>query len=158
MRLLEESLSPDNLAADLLASVNISEISRRQFRDIARIAGLVFQGFPGSGKSTRQIQASSGLVYDVLQHYDPDNLLLKQSRIWKCSKRSSSSRGFPMRSIVCIGRRVVITEPRKFTPLGFPLWASRLQTQMVSTESRQTRIERAARELEAYAFASGMNR
>ena len=49
------------------------------------------------------------------------------------------------------GRRIVMTEPRKLTPLGFPLWVSRLQTQMVSTESWQTRIERAARELEAYA-------
>ena len=52
------------------------------------------------------------------------------------------------------GRRIVITEPRRFTPLAFPLWASRLQTQMVSTESWQTRIERAARELEDYATAA----
>ncbi len=58
---LRAALAPDSLAEDLLASVNLGEISRRQFRDIARIAGLVFQGFPGSGKSTRQIQASSGL-------------------------------------------------------------------------------------------------
>jgi ATP-dependent Lhr-like helicase len=49
------------------------------------------------------------------------------------------------------GRRILITRPRRFTPLGFPLWASRLQTQMVSTESWQQRIERAARDLEVQA-------
>ena len=78
---LQAALSTDNLAEDLLAGVNLGEISRRQFRDIARIAGLVFQGFPGRGKSTRQIQASSSLVFDVLNNYDPDNLLLRQSRL-----------------------------------------------------------------------------
>ena len=46
---------------------------------------------------------------------------------------------------------MLITDPRRFTPLSFPLWASRLQTQMVSTETWQTRIERAARQLEAQA-------
>ena len=148
--LLQEVLSPDNLAEDLLASVNVSEISRRQFRDIARIAGLVFQGFPGSGKSTRQIQASSGLVYDVLQRYDPENLLLRQSRIEVLEAQLEFSRIADALQRVS-RRRIVITEPRRFTPLGFPLWASRLQTQMVSTESWQTRIERAARELEAQA-------
>jgi ATP-dependent Lhr-like helicase len=49
------------------------------------------------------------------------------------------------------GRRLLITTPPRFTPLAFPLWASRLQTQMVSTESWQQRIERAARQLEAQA-------
>lgn len=147
---LQEALSPANLAEDLLAGVNLSEISRRQFRDIARIAGLVFQGFPGSGKSTRQIQASSGLVYDVLQQYDPENLLLRQSRIEVLEAQLEFSRISDALARLQ-GRRIVVTEPRKFTPLGFPLWASRLQTQMISTESWQTRIERAARELEAYA-------
>jgi ATP-dependent Lhr-like helicase len=149
--LLEDALSPDNLAEDLLASVNLSEISRRQFRDIARIAGLVFQGFPGNGKSTRQIQASSGLVYDVLARYDPDNLLLRQSRIEVLEAQLEFSR-ISDALLRLAGRRVVMTEPKKLTPLGFPLWASRLQTQMVSSESWQTRIERAARELEAYAL------
>jgi ATP-dependent Lhr-like helicase len=148
--LLQEALSPENLAEDLLAGVNLGEISRRQFRDIARIAGLVFQGFPGSGKSTRQIQASSGLVYDVLTRYDPDNLLLRQSRIEVLEAQLEFSRvSDALRRIS--DRRIVIKELRRFTPLGFPLWASRLQTQMVSTESWQTRIERAARELEAHA-------
>ena len=145
--LLRQALSVDNLAADLLAGVNFSEISRRQFRDIARIAGLVFQGFPGRGKTTRQIQASSGLIFDVLSQYDPDNLLLDQSRLEVLEAQLEVTR---IREALerLTTRRIVITSPQRFTPLSFPLWASRLQTQMISSESWQERIERAARQLE----------
>ncbi|MEP7247184.1 MAG: ligase-associated DNA damage response DEXH box helicase [Gammaproteobacteria bacterium] len=148
---LEAALSAEHLADDLLASVNLSEISRRQFRDIARIAGLVFQGFPGSGKTTRQIQASSGLIFDVLERHDPENLLLRQSRIEVLEAQLEFSRISAALKRIS-GRRLVLKDSRRFTPLGFPLWASRLQTQMLSTESWQTRIERAARELEEYAL------
>ena len=60
--------------------MNSAELARRQFREIARVAGLVFQGYPGSGKSTRQLQSSSGLFFDVFTQYDPHNLLLEQAR------------------------------------------------------------------------------
>ncbi|MEO5802018.1 MAG: ligase-associated DNA damage response DEXH box helicase, partial [Verrucomicrobiota bacterium] len=70
----------ENLVEDLLACLNSAELARRQFREIARIAGLVFQGYPGSGKTTRQLQSSSGLFYDVFTRYDPENLLLNQAR------------------------------------------------------------------------------
>jgi ATP-dependent Lhr-like helicase len=48
----------------------------RRFREIARIAGLVFAGYPGAPKSTRQVQASSGLFFEVFKQYDADNLPL----------------------------------------------------------------------------------
>jgi ATP-dependent helicase Lhr and Lhr-like helicase len=147
---MQAALSVANLAEDLLAGVNLGEISRRQFRDIARIAGLVFQGFPGRGKSTRQIQASSSLVFDVLNNYDPDNLLLRQSRLEVLQAQLEFARISSALERLA-GRRLLITTPPRFTPLAFPLWASRLQTQMVSTESWQQRIERAARQLEAQA-------
>jgi ATP-dependent Lhr-like helicase len=144
---MREALSFSNLAVDLLAGINLSEIARRQFRDIARIAGLVFQGFPGRGKTTRQIQASSGLIFDVLTQYDPDNLLLDQSRLEVLEAQLEVTR---IRAALerLATRRIVVTTPHRFTPLSFPLWASRLQTQMISSESWQERIERAARRLE----------
>ena len=38
-------------------------MGRRQFREIARVAGLVFQGYPGRRKPGRQVQASSSLLF-----------------------------------------------------------------------------------------------
>ena len=69
---------PD-LLPDMLASLNSSELARRRFREIARVAGLVFSGYPGAPKSTRQLQASSSLFYDVFRQYDPANRLLGQA-------------------------------------------------------------------------------
>ena len=59
-------LSPEGLVGDLLEAVNAAELARPQFREVARVAGLIFPGYPGSGKSDRQLQASSGLLFDVL--------------------------------------------------------------------------------------------
>ena len=57
-------LSPDELDHDILASLKSSELSMRRFREIARVSGRVFQGHPGQQKSSRQLQASSGLLRD----------------------------------------------------------------------------------------------
>ena len=67
------------LLADVLASLNSSELALRRFREIARVAGLVFSGYPGAPKSTKQLQASSSLFYEVFRKYDPTNRLLVQA-------------------------------------------------------------------------------
>jgi ATP-dependent Lhr-like helicase len=67
------------LLDDVLASLNAGELAQRRFREIARVAGLVFQGYPGQPKSTRQLQASSSLLYEVFRRYDAGNLLLTQA-------------------------------------------------------------------------------
>ncbi|HYW49010.1 MAG TPA: ligase-associated DNA damage response DEXH box helicase, partial [Gemmatimonadaceae bacterium] len=54
-------LSTGHLLHDITASLNAAELARRQFREIARVAGLIFQGFPGQNRSMKQVQASSGL-------------------------------------------------------------------------------------------------
>src|SRR5688572_11358447 len=41
-------LGAEHLAHDIPASLNAAEMARRQFREVARVAGLVFQGYPGT--------------------------------------------------------------------------------------------------------------
>jgi ATP-dependent Lhr-like helicase len=143
-------LSPDDLLSDLLASVNVSDLARRQFRDIARIAGLVDPGTPRRGKTTRQLQVSSGLMFDVLERHDADNLLLEQARreVLDAQLDHAAVRGVLQRMMQ---RHWTIARPERLTPLAFPLWADRLQTQTLSTESWQARVEREARRLEKLA-------
>ncbi|MBV8781603.1 MAG: ligase-associated DNA damage response DEXH box helicase, partial [Phycisphaerae bacterium] len=68
-------LTADRLLEDVLYCVNSGELGRRHFREIARIAGLLVPMRPGVQRSTRQLQASSELFYDVFSEFDPDNLL-----------------------------------------------------------------------------------
>ncbi len=140
-------LAPGDLEADLLACMNTSEIAKRRFRDIARIAGLVFQGYPGRGKSTRQIQASSGLIFDVLERYDGDNLLLDQARREVLESQLETRR---MRETLeaIAAKHIVFERPKRLTPLAFPLWAERLQSQILSSETWRDRVERMAASLE----------
>ncbi|MFJ2984767.1 MULTISPECIES: ligase-associated DNA damage response DEXH box helicase [unclassified Pseudomonas] len=77
---LPAALSAEHLLDDVLASLNASEMALRRFREIAQISGLVFGGYPAAQKSTRQIQASSGLFFEVFRKHDADNLLLGQAR------------------------------------------------------------------------------
>jgi ATP-dependent Lhr-like helicase len=147
---LRRWFSEDDLIADMLASVNVSDLARRQFRDIARIAGLVDGGRPRRGKTARQLQVSSGLMFDVLERYDASNLLLQQARREVLEGQLDHAQ--LLESLQRIGAQTLrVTTPDRYTPLSFPLWADRLQTQTLSTESWQRRVEREARKLDRMA-------
>jgi ATP-dependent Lhr-like helicase len=140
-------MSPDGLLDDLVASINASELARRQFRDIARIAGLVDPGTPRRGKTARQLQVSSGLMFDVLRRHDPENLLLEQAdREVLEAQLAYRDLNETLQRLESL--QIVLTRPPRFTPLSFPLRADRLQTQTLSTESWRTRVEREAQRLE----------
>ncbi|TLD71967.1 ligase-associated DNA damage response DEXH box helicase [Phragmitibacter flavus] len=140
-------LSPDHLLDDLLACLNSGELTKRKFREIARIAGLIFQGYPGASKSTRQIQASSGLFFDVFTRYDPDNLLLNQARREVLQYQLDEHRlTQTLRAIQTM--KVIPIPTERLTPLSFPLWTMWIQGQ-VSTEAWSDRVRRMAEQLES---------
>ncbi len=167
--LLEEALnaglvSPDNLLHDIPASLNAAELARRQFREIARVAGLIFQGYPGMNKSVKQVQASSGLLYDVFARYDPENLLLFQAHREVLERQLEQSR--LGRTLERIARgRVTISDVERPTPLAFPLLVDRAREQ-VSSEKFLDRVRRLVTPLERAAdrgngrirFGSGRGR
>ena len=146
---LRLALSPANLETDLPLSLNAAEMAKRRFREIARVAGLIFEGFPGNHKTVKQVQVSSGLLFDVLQRYDADNLLTRQAlrevlehqldyqRLADALERAQRS-------------ALVLREIERFTPLAFPLWAERL-SQQLSTEDWRDRVQRMAATLETAA-------
>jgi ATP-dependent Lhr-like helicase len=132
--------SPDRLAEDIQAALNSTEMAKRQFRELARVAGLVFPGFPRAGKTARQLQISSGLFFDVLQRYDPGNLLLSQAAREVLERQLESTRlGIALHRLS--RAEVIVTHPRRVTPLGFPLLVDRTR-ERVSSESMADRIRR----------------
>src|SRR5690606_18788672 len=139
-------LSPANLIDDVPASLNATEMAKRQFREIARVAGLVFAGYPRAGKSARQLQASSGLFFDVFSRFDPGNLLVSQAHREVLERQLESSRlGRTLERLSAA--RVVITRPRRTPPLAFPLLVDRTR-ERVSSESLEARVRRMQATLE----------
>ncbi len=55
-------------------------VMKRTFRASATIAGLIQRNTPNARKSGRQATFSSDILYDTLQKYDPDHLLLGITR------------------------------------------------------------------------------
>jgi ATP-dependent Lhr-like helicase len=152
--------SPAHLLHDIPASLNAAELARRQFREIARVAGLIFQGYPGVNKSVKQVQASSELLYDVFARYDPHNLLLFQAHREVLERQLEQSRlGRALERIT--GGRVTVVDVERPTPLAFPLLVDRAREQ-VSSEKLGDRIRRMVAPLERAAdaprFARGRSR
>jgi ATP-dependent Lhr-like helicase len=138
------------LLDEVLASLNASELAQRRFREIARVSGLVFQGYPGEKRSSKQLQASSSLFYEVFRKYDPDNQLLVQARAELLADELDISR---LRdSLAKMTRHVamqqlVIKAVARPTPFSFPLMVERLREQL-SNESMADRIARMVQQLE----------
>jgi ATP-dependent Lhr-like helicase len=136
----------DDLLVDVLASLNAGELALRRFREIARIAGLVFAGYPGAPKSTRQVQASSGLFFEVFKQYDADNLLLAQAGEEVLREELDIQR--LEQSLERInGMKLDVHQVKRPTPLGFPLLVERMRESM-SSEKLADRIRRMVGDLE----------
>jgi len=133
-------LRPDDLLSDIEHSLNAAELARRHFRDIARIAGLVFPGRPGQHKSMRQIHASASLIYTVLSDYDGQHRLLQQARLEALQKELDWQRLQACLKHIA-GTELVIQHCQRLTPLAFPLWAERQRGQL-SSEDWQHRVQR----------------
>ncbi|TBN49826.1 ligase-associated DNA damage response DEXH box helicase [Pseudomonas sp. BGI-2] len=139
-------LSPEHLLKDVLASLNAGELALRRFREIARIAGLVFAGYPGAPKSTRQVQASSGLFFEVFKQYDAGNLLLAQAGEEVLREELDIHR--LEQTLARINQlKLDLHHIKRPTPLGFPLLVERMRESM-SSEKLADRIRRMVTDLE----------
>ena len=144
----DQLLDRKTLERDLQNALNLSELQRRRFRAIAQIAGLMNRGFPGSSKSTGQLQISASLLFDVFNRHEPQNRLLLQaqrevlddqlelSRLDTALKRAEQQEWL----------HVSTARPG---PLAFPLLVERLNNRM-SNESVLDRVLRMKQQAERH--------
>ncbi|MBW8898367.1 MAG: ligase-associated DNA damage response DEXH box helicase [Massilia sp.] len=135
-----------HLLEDVLDSLNATQLSQQRFREVARIAGLIFQGYPGQHKSVRQVQASSSLFFEVFRKHDSGNLLLTQAEREVLEQELELTR---LRDtlVELHARRIAFRDVKRATPFGFPLMVERFR-EKVSTEKLADRVARMVRELE----------
>jgi ATP-dependent helicase Lhr and Lhr-like helicase len=136
----------EELLHDVLASLNSSELARRRFREIARVAGLVFTGYPGAPKSTKQLQASSSLFYEVFRKYDPGNRLLGQAESEVLAQELDLRR---LRAALqrMQGQQIELMTLRAPSPFALALMVERFREQ-VTTEKLADRLARYVAEAE----------
>jgi len=139
-------LDSEGLSDDVSLSVNITEMARRKFRDIASIAGLVFNGYPGKQLKTKHVQASSQLFFNVFSDFEKNNLLLQQAydevmtfqmeqvRLSDAVKRMQE-------------QTIVIRQLEQLSPFCFPIFTERFREQL-SNEKFEDRVLKMLNQLE----------
>jgi ATP-dependent Lhr-like helicase len=145
--LIDHSLfGEDDLLHDVLASLNSSELARRRFREIARVSGLISTGYPGQPKSTRQLQASSTLFYEVFRKYDAANMLLTQAQSEVLSQELDIRR---LAEVLARMRaqRIEFVDLKVPSPFALPLMVERFREKL-TTEKVKDRLERMLKEME----------
>ncbi|MDO9359691.1 MAG: ligase-associated DNA damage response DEXH box helicase [Polaromonas sp.] len=141
------------LLHEVLESLNASELAQRRFREIARVSGLIFQGYPGEKRSNKQLQASSSLFWEVFRKYDPANKLLLQAEQELLAQELEIGR--LRASLTRMNtQRLVMQSLVRPTPFGFPLMVERFREQL-SNESVADRIARIVQQLEKAAGHTG---
>jgi len=147
-------LHPGDLLDDLLRALDSSQLARRAFRDIARVAGLITVGFPGQPVANRHLQASSELFFDVFRDFDPHNLLLDQANREVLERQLEVTR---LRGTLdeLGAATLVLRDTERLSPLAFPLWAERLREQHLTSQSWTDRVSKMALRLEEAAGEGG---
>lgn len=145
----KRALAAGDLLADVLASLNSGELALRRFREIARVAGLIFTGYPGAARSNKQLQASSGLFYEVFRKYDAGNLLLGQA------ENEVLSQELDIRRLAATLKRmsaqtVDFVELKVPSPFSLPLMVERFR-ETLTNEKLADRLARIIRDAERVA-------
>jgi ATP-dependent Lhr-like helicase len=145
----QRAFATEALLADVLASLNSGELAQRRFREIARVSGLIFTGYPGAPKSTRQLQASSGLFYEVFRKYDAGNLLLSQAQSEVLSQELDIRRLASTLKRMST-HRIEFVELKAPSPFSLPLMVERFREKL-SNEKLADRLARIIRDAEKVA-------
>ncbi|MDB5999502.1 MAG: lhr [Rhizobacter sp.] len=140
------ALSAESLLGDVLASLNSTELARRRFREIARVAGLIFTGYPGQPKSSKQLQASSSLFYEVFRKYDEGNLLLGQAQTEVLSQELDIRRLAASLARMA-SQRVEWVDLKVPSPFALPLMVERFREKL-TTEKLGDRLARMLADME----------
>jgi ATP-dependent Lhr-like helicase len=111
------------------------------------IGGLIFQGLPGEHKKAKHLQSSASLLFKVFEEYEPNNILLRQAyrelmeqqmeevRLRNALERISKS-------------EIILSFPKQFTPLAFPIVVDGLNRNSLSTEKMEDRVRKMQLQLE----------
>lgn len=145
-------LSPDGFAQDLEDALSRSDLLKYHFRNAAQTGMMVYRNFFGEQKSLRKVQWSAEVIFNVLQQYEPDHVLMREARrdavhvyidlesalrflqqIQDKPKRLISIDRVPPLSFALFATKIkealLVEDPREMTERLFHLWWSKLEPQ-----------------------------
>ena len=135
-----ELFSEEYLLTDIQKAVNASEMTKRKFRDIAVIGGLIFQGMPGEYVKQKHLQSSASLLFNVFSEYDAENLLLRQAFNEVMEQQMEEARLRAMLQRIQQSK-IILKFPQQLTPFCFPIKVDSIRENF-SSEKLEDRIRK----------------
>jgi len=145
-------LALENFEDDLRTSLSRSDLLKYHFRNAAQTGLMVYRNFFGEQKSVRKLQWSAEVIFNVLQQYEPDHVLLREA--WRDAVhtyidiegalsylRTMASRPMRLRVVdrvpplsfamfaTKIKEALLVEDPREMTERLFHLWWNKIQQQ-----------------------------
>jgi ATP-dependent Lhr-like helicase len=77
---LRQILSPEGFHEDFTAALERSEMLKYHFRNAAQTGLMVYRNHNAERKPLRKLQWSTEVIFNVLQKYEPDHVLMRTAR------------------------------------------------------------------------------
>lgn len=129
-------LSPGNFAADLELALSRSDLLKYHFRNAAQTGLMVYRNFFGEQKSLKKLQWSSEVIFNVVQQYEPDHVLLREARrdaVHVYIDIENAARFVQAVSAMEIHLRPVAQVP----PLSFAIFATKIKEALLVEDPRE---------------------
>jgi ATP-dependent Lhr-like helicase len=130
-------LSPDTFARDLDESLARSHLLKYHFRNAAQAGMMVYRNFFGERKPLRKLQWSAEVIFNVLQQYEPDHVLMREA------KRDAVHTYIDIEGALAFLERAAAKPMRikpvyQVPPLSFALFATKIKEALLVEDPRET--------------------
>ncbi len=134
---LPELLSPARFAEDLDESLSRSHLLKYHFRNAAQAGMMVYRNFFGEQKPLRKLQWSTEVIFNVLQQYEPDHVLMREA------KRDAVHTYIDIEGAIAFlqttaAKPMRIKQVHRVPPLSFALFATKIKEALLVEDPRET--------------------
>lgn len=129
-------LAPERFAADLETALSRSSLLKYHFRNAAQTGMMVYRNFFGEQKSLRKVQWSAEVIFNVLQEYEPDHVLLREARRDAVHTYIDLENALAfLRAVQAKPLRLVAVD--RVPPLSFALFATKIKEALLVEDPRE---------------------
>jgi ATP-dependent Lhr-like helicase len=141
----EQALAPEDLPAlldaaafadDLHEALSRSDLLKYHFRNAAQTGLMVYRNFFGEQKSLRKLQWSAEVIFNVLQQYEPDHILLREARRDAVHTYIDHDAGLAWLDGLR-GKPVRLRKVERVPPLSFALFATKIKEALLVEDPRE---------------------
>jgi ATP-dependent Lhr-like helicase len=141
----EQALAPEDLPAlldtasfadDLHEALSRSDLLKYHFRNAAQTGLMVYRNFFGEQKSLRKLQWSAEVIFNVLQQYEPDHILLREARRDAVHTYIDQDAGLAWLDGLR-GKPVRLRKVERVPPLSFALFATKIKEALLVEDPRE---------------------